>query len=34
MISTAEIKISCIIDESEGLKALTALHDCFGLDKK
>ncbi len=33
MISTAEIKISCIIEESKGLEALSALHKCFGLDK-
>ena len=34
MISTAEIKISCIIEENKGLEALRALHDCFELDKK
>ena len=34
MISTAEIKISCIIEESKGLEALKALHDCFKLDQK
>lgn len=34
MISTSEIKISCIIEEGKGLEALSALHDCFGLDKK
>lgn len=34
MISTAEIKISCIIQADRGLEALNALHECFGLDKK
>lgn len=34
MISTSEIKISCIIEEGKGLEALASLHDCFGLDKK
>lgn len=34
MISTAEIKISCIIEEGKGLKALNSLHDCFKLDRK
>ena len=34
MISTAEIKISCIIEEDKGLEALNALHDCFKLDRK
>ncbi len=34
MISTAEIKISCIIEEGRGLEAVTALHTCFGLDAK
>ena len=33
MISTAEIKISCIIEEDRGLEALKSLHDCFELDK-
>ncbi len=34
MISTAEIKISCIIEEDQGLEALKALHACFKLDQK
>lgn len=34
MISTAEIKISCIIEEGKGLEAVNALHTCFGLDQK
>jgi len=32
MISTSEIKISCIIDEDEVTKALLSLHTAFGLD--
>ncbi|MGF1540192.1 MAG: aspartate kinase [Pleurocapsa sp.] len=31
MITTSEIKISCVIDESEATKALIAVHDAFGL---
>lgn len=31
MISTSEIKISCIIDKSEGERALNAVHDSFEL---
>ena len=31
MISTSEIKISCIIDQGSGTKALQAVHDAFGL---
>ena len=31
MITTSEIKISCVIDESEGVKALKAVHEAFGL---
>ncbi len=34
MISTSEIKISCIIKEKEVTKAVTALHKAFGLNKK
>lgn len=33
MISTSEIKISCIIEEGKGVEALNALHNKFGLDK-
>ncbi len=33
MISTSEIKISCIIDESSAEKALRAVHKAFGLEK-
>jgi aspartate kinase len=31
MISTSEIKISVIIDETLGQKAAQAVHDAFGL---
>jgi aspartate kinase len=31
MITTSEIKISCVIDEAEGVKALTAVHEAFKL---
>lgn len=34
MISTSEIKVSCIIRSSELQKAAQALHDAFGLNKK
>jgi aspartate kinase len=30
-ITTSEIKISCIIDESDGKDAIRAVHDAFGL---
>ena len=33
MISTSEIKISCIIDSKYAELAVRALHDAFGLDK-
>jgi aspartate kinase len=33
MISTSEIKISCLIPEDGGQKALQAVHNAFGLDK-
>ncbi|MFH1617180.1 MAG: ACT domain-containing protein, partial [Candidatus Margulisiibacteriota bacterium] len=33
MISTSEIKISCVIKEDEGKKAVQLLHKTFGLDK-
>ncbi|HIK46524.1 MAG TPA: ACT domain-containing protein, partial [Leptolyngbyaceae cyanobacterium M65_K2018_010] len=31
MIATSEIKISCVVAESEGIKALQAVHRAFGL---
>jgi aspartate kinase len=31
MITTSEIKISCVIDEADGVKALKAVHEAFGL---
>lgn len=31
MIATSEIKISCVIDESQGVTALQAIHAAFGL---
>jgi aspartate kinase len=31
MIATSEIKISCVVEESEGVKALQAVHSAFGL---
>ncbi len=34
MITTSEIKISCVIAESEGIKALKAVHEAFGLGGK
>jgi aspartate kinase len=34
MISTSEIKISCIIDEDEIERAVQALHDKFKLDEE
>lgn len=34
MISTSEIKISCVIDEKEGLRALTAVHEAFDLSNQ
>ncbi|MCX6355111.1 MAG: aspartate kinase [Candidatus Aureabacteria bacterium] len=33
MISTSEIKISCVVDESDADSAARALHTAFGLDK-
>lgn len=33
MISTSEIKISCIVDAEDGARALAAVHAAFGLDK-
>ena len=34
MITTSEIKISCVIDESKGIEALKAVHEAFGLGGK
>ena len=34
MITTSEIKISCVIDETQGVKALQAVHEAFGLGGK
>ncbi|MEN9519038.1 MAG: hypothetical protein RLZZ381_1626 [Cyanobacteriota bacterium] len=34
MITTSEIKISCVIDEQDGIKALQAVHEAFGLGGK
>ncbi|MBD2669767.1 aspartate kinase [Arthrospira platensis FACHB-439] len=31
MIATSEIKISCVVDEKDGIKAVQAIHDAFGL---
>ncbi len=31
MIATSEIKISCLVDEDQGVEALRAVHDAFGL---
>jgi aspartate kinase len=31
MIATSEIKISCVVAKEEGIKALKAVHDAFGL---
>ena len=33
MISTSEIKISCVIDEASAEKALRTVHKAFGLEK-
>ncbi len=33
MISTSEIKISCVIEENQAEKALNSMHDAFELDK-
>ena len=33
MISTSEIKISCVVKAEQGKKAVQALHKAFGLDK-
>ena len=34
MISTSEIKISCVIEENQAEKALSSMHDAFELDKE
>lgn len=34
MISTSEIKISCVIEEDQAEKALISMHDAFELDKE
>jgi len=34
MISTSEIKISCVVEEKDGQKATKALHTVFKLGKK
>ncbi|MEM7590855.1 MAG: aspartate kinase [Cyanobacteria bacterium P01_A01_bin.83] len=34
MITTSEIKISCVIDEQEGVRALTAVHEAFDLSNQ
>ncbi|MDD5436332.1 MAG: aspartate kinase [Candidatus Omnitrophica bacterium] len=34
MISTSEIKISCVVKKSEGEEAVRAIHEKFGLGKK
>ncbi|MEM7554784.1 MAG: aspartate kinase [Cyanobacteria bacterium P01_A01_bin.84] len=31
MITTSEIKISCVVDENQGVKALQVIHQAFGL---
>jgi aspartate kinase len=31
MIATSEIKISCLVDEAQGVEALTIVHNAFGL---
>lgn len=31
MIATSEIKISCVVDEKDGIKAVQTIHDAFGL---
>lgn len=34
MITTSEIKISCVVAEEEGVEALQAVHNAFGLSNK
>jgi aspartate kinase len=31
MIATSEIKISCLVDEADGVRALQAIHAAFDL---
>jgi aspartate kinase len=33
MITTSEIKISCVVKAEQGKKAVQVLHKAFGLDK-
>ena len=33
MISTSEIKISCVVDEADAGRAARAVHSAFGLDR-
>ena len=32
MIATSEIKISCVVSQEEGVKALQAIHSAFELE--
>ena len=34
LIATSEIRTSCAVPESDGIKALKAIHKCFGLGKE
>ncbi len=34
MIATSEIKISCVVSQEEGVKALQAIHSAFELEGK
>jgi aspartate kinase len=34
MITTSEIKISCVVSQEEGVKALKAVHEAFELAGK
>ena len=34
MITTSEIKISVLVEQSQGHAALVAVHDAFGLDRE
>ena len=34
MIATREIRISCVVAEADGVRALQAVHQCFQLAKK
>ena len=33
-ITTSEIKISCLVDQAQGVKALRVVHDAFDLGQK